>query len=162
MGLLNSQVAHFACHGEVDNLNPARSGLLLRDWYTQDANGEIMRGNVLDVQSMMSAPKKLNCSLIYVSACETAITGDPMLPQESIHLAAGFQMAGVPCVVASLWKAEDETCGLVSKVFYGDLLKEGPGVTGDRSARALRLAVLEQRQAEIDPRFWATWVHYGP
>ncbi|KAJ9415065.1 hypothetical protein QL093DRAFT_2452819 [Fusarium oxysporum] len=127
MGLLNSQVAHFACHGEVDNLNPARS----------DANGEIMRGNVLDVQSMMSAPKKLNCSLIYVSACETAITGDPMLPQESIHLAAG------------LWKAEDETCGLVSKVFYGDLLKEGP-------------AVLEQRQAEIDPRFWATWVHYGP
>ncbi|SCV39494.1 uncharacterized protein FFB14_07227 [Fusarium fujikuroi] len=162
MGLLNSQVAHFACHGEVDNLNPARSGLLLRDWYTQGANGEITRGNVLDVQSMMSAPKKLNCSLIYVSACETAITGDPMLPEESIHLAAGFQMAGVPCVVASLWKAEDETCGLVSKVFYADLLKGGTGVTGDQSARALRQAVLEQRQAGVDPRFWATWVHYGP
>ncbi|CCT72841.1 uncharacterized protein FFUJ_12735 [Fusarium fujikuroi IMI 58289] len=162
MGLLNSQVAHFACHGEVDNLNPARSGLLLRDWYTQGSNGEITRGNVLDVQSMMSAPKKLNCSLIYVSACETAITGDPMLPEESIHLAAGFQMAGVPCVVASLWKAEDETCGLVSKVFYADLLKGGTGVTGDQSARALRQAVLEQRQAGVDPRFWATWVHYGP
>ncbi|KAG4273433.1 hypothetical protein FPRO04_09797 [Fusarium proliferatum] len=162
VGLLNSHVAHFACHGEVDNLNPARSGLLLRDWYTQDANGDITRGNVLDVQSMMSAPKKLNCSLIYVSACETAITGDPMLPEESIHLAAGFQMAGVPCVVASLWKAEDETCGLVSKVFYADLLKGGIGVTGNRSARALRQAVLEQRQAGVDPRFWATWVHYGP
>nr|RBQ96693.1 hypothetical protein FVER53263_13434 [Fusarium verticillioides] len=161
-GLLNSQIAHFACHGEVDTLNPARSGLLLRDWYTQDTSGNITRGNILDVQSMMSAPKKLNCSLIYVSACETAITGDPMLPEESIHLAAGFQMAGVPCVVASLWKAEDETCGLVSKVFYADLTKGGTGVTGDRSARALRLAVLEQRQAGVDPRFWATWVHYGP
>jgi tetratricopeptide (TPR) repeat protein len=162
VGLLNSRIAHFACHGEVDTLNPARSGLLLRDWYTHGTNGEITQGNVLDVQSMMSAPERLNCSLIYVSACETAITGDPMLPQESIHLAAGFQMAGVPCVVASLWKAEDETCGLVSKVFYSDLMKEGTGVAGDRSARALRLAVLEQRHAGVDPRFWATWVHYGP
>jgi CHAT domain-containing protein len=92
----------------------------------------------------MSAPKKLNCALIYISACETAITGDPKLPEESIHLAAGFQMAGVPCVVASLWKAEDETCGLVSKTFYEGLMKDGDGdVTGDRSARALRLAVLK-------------------
>ncbi|KAH7213308.1 CHAT domain-containing protein [Fusarium redolens] len=162
LGLLDSHIAHFACHGKVDDANPARSGLLLRDWWKQDTNGEITRGNVLDVQSMMSAPKKLNCALIYVSACETAITGDPMLPEESIHLAAGFQMAGVPCVVASLWKAEDETCGLVSKVFYGELLEEGRGITGDRSARALRLAVLEQRQAGVDPGFWATWVHYGP
>ncbi|KAF9767620.1 hypothetical protein IL306_015192 [Fusarium sp. DS 682] len=162
LGLLDSHIAHFACHGEVDNANPARSGLLLRDWCTEDANGEITRGNILDVQSMMSAPKKLNCALIYISACETAITGDPMLPEESIHLAAGFQMAGVPCVVASLWKAEDETCGLVSKVFYEELLKEGEIVSGDGSARALRSAVMKQRQAGVDPRFWATWVHYGP
>ncbi|KAF4344803.1 hypothetical protein FBEOM_1233 [Fusarium beomiforme] len=162
LGLLDSHIAHFACHGEVDSTNPARSGLLLRDWYTRDANGDIIRGNILDVQSIMTAPKKLNCSLIYISACETAITGDPMLPEESIHLAAGFQMAGVPCVVASLWKAEDETCGLVSKVFYEELLKERLDVTGDRSARALRLAILKQREAGTDPRFWATWVHYGP
>ncbi|KAM0344800.1 hypothetical protein ACHAPU_007176 [Fusarium lateritium] len=163
LGLLESHIAHFACHGEVDDANPARSGLLLRDWWKRDGNGQIAKGNILDVQSMMSAPKELNCALIYISACETAITGDPMLPEESIHVAAGFQMAGVPCVVASLWKAEDETCGFVSKAFYEYLLAGGEMcVTGDASARALRRAVLEQRQAGVDPRFWATWVHYGP
>ncbi|KAH7131616.1 CHAT domain-containing protein [Dactylonectria estremocensis] len=161
--LLKSRMAHFACHGEVDIENPVRSGLLLRDWWTRNSNGDVARGNVLDVQSMMSAPRQLSCSLVYISACETAVTGDPSLPEESIHLAAGFQMAGVPCVVGSLWKAEDETAGRVSKAFYQDLLKSGEAlVTGERSAKALRLAVLKERQRGVDPRFWSTWVHYGP
>ncbi|KAH6991513.1 CHAT domain-containing protein [Ilyonectria sp. MPI-CAGE-AT-0026] len=161
--LLKSSMAHFACHGEVDVTNPARSGLLLRDWWTRNSNGFIARCNVLDVQSMMSAPRHLGCSLVYISACETAVTGDPKLPEESIHLAAGFQMAGVPCVVGSLWRAEDETCGRVSKTFYQELLKSGEArVTGERSAKALRLAVLRERQRGVDPRYWSTWVHYGP
>lgn len=111
MGALNEySIAHFACHGCSDTINPAESYLALqgRDDLVPDK---------LTLHSISEADLS-QVYLAYLSACSTAEHRVPDLADEALHLASGFQTTGFKHTVAAMWTSDDEICANVARVFY--------------------------------------------
>jgi CHAT domain-containing protein len=99
------------------------------------------------------ATLRLNAQLVVLSACNTGrgrITGDGVM-----GLARSFLVAGVPTVVASLWKVPDEATKTLMVAFYQALPKQR-----DR-AGALRQAMLETLKTHPNPRDWSAFITIG-
>lgn len=79
---------HFSCHAHQDPSYAFASAFFMHDGPLR--LGALMR---LDLSRVQFA---------FLSACLTS-AGDERLPDESIHLAAGLQFAGVRSAVATLW-----------------------------------------------------------
>jgi CHAT domain-containing protein len=138
---------HLACHGRQDVSNPAASSVGLAD-------GPL---TILDI----AGRTPLECDLAYLSACQT-FTGAPSLPDEAIHLASAFQMAGYRHVIATLWVIKDFDAPRVAGSVYRTLSHNGV-LKSDRAAEAIHHAVAELRhRAPGRPHLWAPYVHIGP
>jgi hypothetical protein len=144
-------IAHFACHGDSDPVDPSRSRLLLHDHHHDP----------LTVASL--APITLpRARLAYLSACNTAFTREGRLLDEAIHLASAFQMAGFPHVIGTLWTIADECASDVADTFYS-LLDTGDGqLDTGRAAHALHHAIRRLRdKLPLTPSLWAPYLHAG-
>ncbi|OQE26431.1 hypothetical protein PENSTE_c005G05551 [Penicillium steckii] len=150
--LLRADYAHFACHGFSDGDDPAKSALRLMDWQTRP----------LDIECLLQQSQKdMKIQLVYLSACESA-SNKSKFRDEGLHLAGGFQMAGVPHVIASLWRASDEFSLRVAMRFYQILGALGSNFDSTQSAKALRRVIVEMRDSGESPLLWATYIHLGP
>jgi tetratricopeptide (TPR) repeat protein len=128
---------HFACHAGGDAVG---AGLLLHD-------GPL---SLVDI-----ARADLNgAELAYLSACSTARTATRS-PDEAVHLASAFQLAGYRHVIGALWPLQDTVATLAARRFY-ELLG-----TADTSAAALHQLTCELRE-EYPPETWAALIHSGP
>jgi CHAT domain-containing protein len=99
---------HFSCHGAYERSDPQESSLILAD-------GE--RLTLADLQS--NAIDLSVTRLVTLSACETGISdvfGNSA--EEYVGLSAGFLLAGVPCVVSSLWAVPELSTALLMERFY--------------------------------------------
>jgi tetratricopeptide (TPR) repeat protein len=133
-------IAHFACHGTTDPADPGSSHLLLRDHLTVGA---------------LASLNLAHAQLAYLSACSTAVTADPRLLDEAIHLASAFQLAGYPHVIGTLWITGDERAVEIADAFYAAL-------AGTTPAAALHDAVQMLRDRfPRTPSLWAAHLHVG-
>jgi tetratricopeptide (TPR) repeat protein len=148
--LRRADFAHFACHGVCDGDDPARSALRLMDWSSKP----------LDVRCLLQQGD-LDCQLVYLSACESA-SNKSKFRDEGLHLAGGFQMAGVPHVIASLWRVDDSFSVDIAERFYKVLGALGTNLDSSQSAKALQRVILELRASGVSPVFWASYIHMGP
>jgi CHAT domain-containing protein len=151
--LRNCCIAHFACHGFTDHLDPSKSGLILQ------SRGEQDRLTVHRVSELSLG----NAQMAYLSACSTAENRSARLSDEVIHVVSGFQVAGFPHVIGCLWPSIDRVCVEVADRFYRSLLS-GRTICWDgrEVALALRDAVMEVRKTELRmPLVWAQFVHFG-
>ncbi|BCJ76197.1 hypothetical protein CS0771_57410 [Catellatospora sp. IY07-71] len=140
--LLGASWAHFSCHGVADLDEPSNSHLALYD-------GE------LSVR-MLGELDLRNAYLAYLSACTTA-ANPRQLPDEPIHLASAFQLAGYTHVVATLWPVLDT----LSLKFAERIYRAVAG--GSRPDVAVHDAVTTMRAKYASrPRHWASHVHFGP
>ena len=113
-GVRERAYLHFACHGTYNWDEPPASALTLAD--AQLTLAELQSGKV----DMSSA------RLVTLSACETGMTDIIKgSPEEYVGLPAGFMLAGVPCVVASLWAVPDISTALLMERFYHNHRKGG-------------------------------------
>jgi CHAT domain-containing protein len=98
----------------------------------------------------------LKADLIVLSACETG-SGKDLRGEGPLGISRGFMALGVPQLVASLWKVEDQATAELMTRFYRQLRN------GDRPPEALRLAQLSMmRDPEwSDPSFWAGFIFLG-
>lgn len=103
--LATCPIAHFACHGTHDPAEPSRSRLLLHDHQTAPLTVTALTRLRLD-----------HARLAYLSACHTAISAQ--LPDETIHLASAFQLAGYPHVIGTLWAINDYIAAKIADTFY--------------------------------------------
>ncbi|KAL6717762.1 hypothetical protein ACLMJK_003847 [Lecanora helva] len=143
-------IAHLACHGVADSKDPLRSTLLLQDWGPKPLRvGWLMRMEMT------------NCQLAYLSACQTAVNSDEKLAEEGLHLSGAFQMAGVPCTVATVWEIADADAVDVAKGFYQALKGQEGDIDATRSSRALHASLKELRDRGASPFTWAGFVHFG-
>ncbi|KAH7191136.1 CHAT domain-containing protein [Fusarium oxysporum] len=151
--LRNCCIAHFACHGFTNHLDPSKSGLILH------SRGEQDRLTVHRVSELSLG----NAQMAYLSACSTAENRPARLSDEVIHVVSGFQVAGFPHVIGCLWPSIDRVCVEVAGRFYRSLLRGRTTCWGDGEvALALRDAVMEVRKAELRmPLAWAQFVHFG-
>lgn len=140
------RAVHFACHGIVDQRFPRRSALALTPADGDDGFLTIPEIMALDVPA----------DLAVLSACNSG-GGEFVRGEGVVGLARAFMAAGAPCVVASLWKADDAATKDLMVGFYRGLES---GLPAARSLRAAQRAVAAQpRWAHA--RFWAGWVVLG-
>jgi tetratricopeptide (TPR) repeat protein len=145
-GLKRFRVLHLATHGKVDLDTPSRSALVLArdglpsaDEQAERASkglrpftGELTVGTIRDEW-------KLDCDLVVLSACETALgrrtSGDGLL-----GFTQAFLSRGAHSVVLSLWQVDDEATALLMVRFYQNLLGKREGLKPMPRAEALREA----------------------
>jgi CHAT domain-containing protein len=111
-GMQGRTYVHFSCHGSYRWNDPPASGLELTD-------GRLMLAELQQGVIDLSAAR-----LVTLSACETGIS-DVLRgsAQEYVGIPAGFLLAGVPCVVSSLWAVPDLSTALLMERFYQNHLK---------------------------------------
>jgi CHAT domain-containing protein len=149
--LRDFQILHFATHAVADTRNPELSGLMLSQ---VDAKGRPLEGflGLSDIYEL-----DLAANLVVLSGCSTAL-GKEVRGEGLMGLTRGFQYAGVPRVVASLWRVQDRATAELMTHFYKAMWRGGLP-----PAAALREAQKSLRQ---DPRYrapyyWAGFVLQG-
>jgi len=144
--LRDARVVHFATHGLADMRNPELSGLVLSlvDAAGQPQEGFLSLSDIYDLD--------LQADLVVLSGCRTAL-GKEVRGEGVMGLTRGFLYAGVPRVVASLWKVQDRTTAELMSRFYRALWQ-------DRlpPAAALREA---QQSLRREPRYRAPYSWAG-
>ncbi len=103
-----TDVLHFTGHGDFDDANPYRSGLLI---------GPLDKGSLwsnADIFSDVDAPA---ARLAVLSGCETGQTR-PNLISEEVSLPAAFIAAGYVAVVASRWAINDLSATVLMNDFH--------------------------------------------
>ncbi|CEJ60618.1 hypothetical protein PMG11_09187 [Penicillium brasilianum] len=148
-------IAHFACHGSSDMLDPSNSFLALHR--KSDSAPDHLTVQRISESNLGQA------WLAYLSACSTAENRVSELADEALHLASGFQVAGFAHTVASMWPSSDDICAQVASVFYRELIVKGEFREGNRAvAAAIHSAVKEVRTQHAErPHQWAQVVHFG-
>ncbi|KAK2471360.1 hypothetical protein H9L39_17591 [Fusarium oxysporum f. sp. albedinis] len=156
--LKTCRIAHFACHGISDYLDPSNSGLILQKSPGLD---ERLVQDRLTIQRVSDLRLRY-AQIAYLSACSTAENKAARLSDEVIHVMSGFQVAGFPHVVGCLWPAGDSERVEVSKRFYSLVLQRNQAVINNKVASALQEAVMAVRAENLSmPLTWAQFVHYG-
>jgi tetratricopeptide (TPR) repeat protein len=157
--LTSCDIAHFVCHGESNVLDPSKSCLILQ----KHAEQQPLLWPIADKLTVQRvAQAHLDCSRIaYLSACSTAESRAEQLADEVIHIASGFQVAGFPHVIGSLWPTDDLVSVTVAEAFYRHVSAQHPASDRD-IASALRNAVLGVRSRHLrQPLVWAQYIHIG-
>jgi tetratricopeptide (TPR) repeat protein len=151
-------IAHFACHGRINHVDPSSSGLILQQ---KDESGSAVQ-DVLTVHDL-SEINLQHAQLAYLSACSTAENKAARLADEAIHVVSGFQVAGFPHVIGCLWPSIDRVCVDAAHGFYASLVEQGALRLDSTSiAAALHSSVMEVRAKDWKmPLNWAQFVHYG-
>ncbi len=142
-------VAHFACHGKQDIINPSTGRLCLYD-------------GPLTIPAI--ARFRLDTAeLAYLSACETSV-GGIKLSNEAITLATAFQLAGYRHVISTLWSISDIQAPQIAQQVYKQLKKPDTGhIDTTRTAAALDAAILTLKNEQLtNPWLWASYIHIGP
>ncbi len=139
--LARAQVAHFACHADVDGRRPLTARLLLPS------------GEPIYALEWLEEPVA-GLALVTLSACRSAEVA-PLRGQEVFGHVTGLLGGGVRSVLAGLWPlADQETRPFMWRFYRHRLLHDLP--------TALSLA---QREALADadgsPLFWAAHVLFG-
>lgn len=147
--LSQCDMAHFACHGVSDPNDPSNSYLILQR--PGEDPGSLPIADKLTVQQISDSTLG-RARIAYLSACSTAENRAERLADEVIHLASGFQVAGFPHVIGSLWPSDDTVCVKVARMFYQRIAV----------ASALHDAVMEIRTRwPKQPLLWAQYIHIG-
>ena len=133
-------IVHIATHGI--NKNEYESGL----FFTLRAQDN----GFLSLQELYQLD--LNVDLAVLSACGTG-KGEIVEGEGVMALPRGFIYAGVPNVIASLWKVHDEKTKDLMVAFYKHLLEDKVSY-----AEALRLAKLDCIKKGFLPLDWAGFV----
>lgn len=133
-----SRILHFAAHAELDAGDAYQS-------YVQLAPSETDDG-LLEVFEIMRSDN-LNADLVVLSACETAL-GTRFAGEGMLGLAKAFAYTGIPQVVASLWRLEDQSTAVLMQTFYEGL------ADGLDTAAALRVAQLSLLQGKAGSFWW--------
>jgi CHAT domain-containing protein len=151
--LRSCALAHFACHGSVNSVEPAKSSLMLgretEENLTVDETIEIV---------MRTGPR-----IAYLSACSTAEIKAHSLINEAIHIASAFQLAGFQHVIGALWRVDDSTAVAIAGKFY-ELLFQQEKMTDGAVSYALHNAVLHYRgthSSSAEVLKWASFIHLG-
>lgn len=139
------EILHFAAHASVDDQHPWRSMVMLHP-DSVDANPRADR----------IAGMRLPASLAVLSSCESA--GGRVLSGEGVQgLTSAFLSAGVPTVLATLWKIDDRSTVRLIAHFYEEL------AAGQSAAVALGAAQAKMREDPSTrwPYYWAGFVLAG-
>jgi CHAT domain-containing protein len=135
---------HLACHGSFDIAEPLDSALHLAG------------DKRLALRDLMAGDLNLSgVRLTVLSACQTGIAEFQRVPDEAIGLPAGFLLAGVPGVVATLWSVDDVSTAVLMAEFYRLLIADhiDPALALHKAQAHLR----NSTPAQLGLAAWFEW-----
>ncbi|MCF8306831.1 MAG: CHAT domain-containing protein [Ignavibacteriales bacterium] len=140
-------IVHFACHGLFNMDYPLFSALALSPDQYDDGK--------LEVHELYNIylPKT---RLVVLSACETGLA-QIKKNDDMVGLVRGFLFAGVPEVIASLWKVDDEATSMLMNNFY---LYFSQGFPFSESLRKAQTDLINSPSFR-HPFYWAAFVLNG-
>jgi CHAT domain-containing protein len=146
------RLIHIATHTRLDDARPDLSGIVFS---LVDRTGAATDGflRLHDVYGL-----RLQADLVVLSACDTAL-GAHIRGEGVLSLARGFFHAGVPRVIASLWKVDDEATASLMRMFYRTLLST-PTMSPAAALRSAQLTIRAQPRWRA-PHYWAGFVLQG-
>ncbi len=106
-----TEIFHFTGHSYHDSDRPLESELVL-------AKGS------LKLEHLFGLEKVAINLLVYLSSCETGMTGTEGLIDEFVGLASGFLAKGAKYVISTLWRVPEISTAMLTIRFY-QLYKEG-------------------------------------
>ena len=143
-------ILHLAVHGIVDHEKPDLSGLALEEDNDQHED------NILYAYEIKQLD--LQAQLVVLSACETS-NGQYQRGEGVLSVGRGFMYAGVPSLLTTLWKLNDDTSEDIIKSFY-QALRDGHDK--DEAIRQAKLTYLENNHGvAAHPALWACFVQVG-
>ena len=148
--LRDHRFAHIVCHGILEPGRPFEASFELHQ-------GEHLR--LLDVVGSQLP----NAEFAFLSACHSAELTDESTADEVLHLAAAMQFCGFRSVVGTMWAMADTDGWNLARNFYDAVFSDGAqGVNHhERTAGALRDAVVKLRRKSGTLERWVNYVHYG-
>src|SRR5580692_2507750 len=145
------RIIHIATHGLLNSRNPELSGLVFS---LVDRQGGPQNG-FLEAQDIYNL--KLGADLVVLSACQTAL-GKEIRGEGLVGLTRAFMYAGVPRVVASLWKVPDQATTELMRKFYRGILQQG--LQPAAALRAAQFAMWKEPRRSA-PYYWAGFTLQG-
>lgn len=143
-------ILHLAVHGLVNEAKPELSGLALEE------DNHSVQDNILYAYEIKQLD--LNAQMVVLSACETGI-GKYQRGEGVLSIGRGFMYAGVPSLVTTLWKLNDNTGPFIITEFYKNL---HAGLPKDEALRQAKLLYLERYNGIAShPALWACLVQVG-
>jgi CHAT domain-containing protein len=147
--LSKARVLHFSGHAVSNAEQPFASKLVLADTATEQV--ELYTWELYDRTFS-------NLELVVLSACGTVKASRPGLGMAAT-LAGPFLAAGVPQVIGSQWRVEDEPTRRFFEAFHRHLAQ---GADAPSALRATKLAFLHSGNADLaSPRVWGAFVLVG-
>lgn len=140
-------ILHLAVHGKSDSLNRYKSSLLF------NGNGQ---DNILKTSDLYVAG--LNSRIAVLSACESGL-GEINKGEGTFSIARGFSLVGVPTVVMSLWKVNDQIASELMVDMYEEF-SLGKSITNSLSSTK-RNYIKESDEYTSHPYYWAAFVALG-
>lgn len=142
---------HLAMHGQADKSSANLAHLIFADHETDSLNdNKLYHYEIANLAS--------TAQLAVLSACETGI-GKDIEGEGVMSLGRSFMYAGIPSVVMSLWKIEDNSTSELMPLFY-KYLKDG-----QPKSQALRQAKLDYlnntSQLKAHPFYWSGMIALG-
>ncbi len=131
-------ILHFAAHAVIDELNPARSAVMLARGPEDD--GLLQPREIVNLE--------LRGQTVVLSACQSA-NGRILRGEGVMSLARAFFQAGAHAIVGGLWRLRDDEAAEFFSRFYDGLGK------GRSLARALSEAQRESIAAGTPAAAWA-------
>jgi len=139
----NAGILHLAMHTIINDKKPLQSKFLFTP--TKDESSSML--NTYELLTL-----NLNAELAVLSGCSTG-DGKLMKGEGVMSLSSGFQYAGVPAIVMSLWEVNDRFGSLVIQKFYTNLAN---GVDKKQALYQAKRDVLRQGNAlYAHPYYWA-------
>ncbi|KZT58110.1 hypothetical protein CALCODRAFT_517028 [Calocera cornea HHB12733] len=137
---------HCCSHATWNSADPLDSAFCLKD-------GKVTLSSIVGLHLRTA-------QFAFLSACHTA-RQTSLLPDESMHLAAGMQVSGFRGVLATQWAMADQDGPTLTRVFYDYLTKDARPPEARNAAHALHLALRHFRLRDIPMYRWASFVHFG-
>ena len=148
--LRDHRFVHIACHGKLEPGKPFGASFKLF------GEGRLSLFDI--VRSQLP-----EAEFAFLSACHTAELTEESIADEALHLAAAMQYCGFRSVVGTMWAVVDGDGRDLAKNFYKHVFsdrQEGERYY-ERTAEALRDAVMILRKRGVTLERWVNFVHYG-
>jgi CHAT domain-containing protein len=147
-------IVHFACHGYLNQKEPANTGILLSEISGQVNTGE--DGN-LTIEEVMLL--EMNAQMVLLSACSTGV-GQVKRGDGVVGLARSFMTAGAKNVGVSLWEINDYYTQVFMARLY-ELVKRKPeGMSFREAYYQTRNEFRKKSGRQSHPYYWAAFTMY--
>ncbi len=149
-GLPSTEILHIATHGFSSNNSPELSGLFFSTPPNLKTQAE--ENGILYINELFNL--NLDANLAVLSACKSG-TGKILKGEGIYALPRGFIFAGVPNMIASMWKIHDEKTMEMISMFY-EAVAEGQSYR--KALQTAKVNMIENGELPVD---WSGLIFIG-